>query len=67
MLRLDDHQDQAGAWDVIENAKGHLAFDVGGNIGQAATVLANRIKQVVSLEPCAESCEILKAESPQKV
>lgn len=67
MNRLDDHEDQAGAWDVLRNQKGSLAFDIGANIGQAAKVLAQTFDKVISFEPCWESYEILRDESPQNV
>jgi FkbM family methyltransferase len=67
MIRLDHHQDQAGAWDVLKAARGILAFDVGANIGQATRVLAERFGHVVAFEPCVESFEILAAEMPTKV
>lgn len=67
IVRLDSHKDQAGAWDVIEHARGELAFNVGANIGQAARVLARNFTRVVALEPCAESFEILAEEMPDNV
>lgn len=65
--RLDDHQDQAGAWDVLGSVSGGLAFDIGANIGQAAAVLAKGFRLVVSVEPCLESFDILKAEAAKNV
>jgi FkbM family methyltransferase len=65
--RMDAHQDQAGAWDVLCDARGKLAFDIGSNIGQSTAVLAARFDQVVALEPCAEAYEILAAEMPENV
>lgn len=67
ITRLDLHQDQAGAWDVISNATGNLAFDIGANIGQSTKVLANGFKKVVAFEPCQESFEILATEMPFNV
>jgi FkbM family methyltransferase len=67
IFRLDDHQDQAGAWDVISQASGDLAFDVGANIGQSTKVLANGFKKVIAFEPCLESFEILAVEAPHNV
>jgi FkbM family methyltransferase len=64
---MRDHQDQAGAWDVLCAARGRLAFDIGANIGQSTAVLAARFEQVVALEPCTESYEILAAEMPANV
>lgn len=46
--RLDDHRDQAGAWDVIEAARGRLAFDIGANVGQSTRVLARGFDRVVA-------------------
>lgn len=65
--RLDDHRDQAGAWDIIEGAHGHLAFDIGGNVGQAARVLSQHFATVVSCEPCVEAFDILLVESAPNV
>jgi FkbM family methyltransferase len=65
--RLDTHQDQAGAWDVLLAASGKLAFDIGANLGQSTRVLARNFTQVVALEPCAESYEILATEMPENV
>lgn len=67
IVRLDGHADQAGAWDVLAAAKGHLAFDIGANIGQAARVLAQNFATVVSLEPCDESYMVLLEETPPNV
>lgn len=65
--RLDDHRDQAGAWDVMCDARGHLAFNIGANIGQAARVLAPNFATVIAMEPCRESFEILLEESAPNV
>ncbi len=65
--RLDDHRDQAGAWDIMSSVTGRVAFNVGGNIGQAARVLAPNFHTVVSLEPCQESFDILLVESAPNV
>ncbi len=67
ITRLDDHQDQAGAWDVLAAQHGHLAFNIGANIGQAAKVLAPNFGTVVALEPCKESFDILLVESAPNV
>lgn len=67
MHRLDAHFDQAGAWAVLENASGSLAFDVGANIGQSTKVLARGFKKVVAFEPCQESYDILAVEMPHNV
>ena len=39
---------------------GDLAFDVGGNIGQSIPVILERFTRVVTLEPAAESWEVLR-------
>lgn len=65
--RLDGHYDQAGAWDVLADAKGELAFDIGANIGQSTKVLAKGFKKVVAFEPCQESFDILACEAPTNV
>lgn len=65
--RLDGHQDQAGAWDVLGAATGRLAFDVGANVGQAARVLAPHFATVIAMEPCKESFDILLEESAPNV
>lgn len=65
--RLDAHFDQAGAWDVLTEARGELAFDVGANIGQSTKVLAKGFKKVIAFEPCRESFDILAVESPANV
>lgn len=65
--RLDAHQDQAGAWDVISDTSGKVAWDVGANIGQSTKVLAVGFEQVLAFEPCAESYAILQAEMPENV
>lgn len=67
ITRLDDHKDQAGAWDVLEAASGKLALDVGANIGQSTAVLAAHFDRVVALEPCVESFAILDAEMSDNV
>jgi hypothetical protein len=36
ITRLDNHEDQAGAWDVISSAAGALAFDIGATWGTGA-------------------------------
>lgn len=66
ITRLDAHQDQRG-WDIMENAHGKVAWDVGANIGQSTRVLAARFKHVLAFEPCAESYEILATEAPPNV
>lgn len=66
ITRLDYHTDITGAWDHLKG-KGALAFDIGANIGQAAAVLAQGYKKVISFEPCIESYEILKREAPRNV
>lgn len=65
--RLDAHKDQAGAWDVLEQASGDLAFDVGANVGQSTKVLALGFRKVIAFEPCMESYEILDVEAPANV
>ncbi len=65
--RLDGHRDQAGAWDVMGAVRGHLAFNVGANIGQAAHVLAPNFGEVIALEPCQESFDILLVETAPNV
>lgn len=67
IVRLDDHQDQAGAWDVMAAVHGITAFNVGANIGQAARVLAPNFHRVIALEPCQESFDILLVESAPNV
>lgn len=67
MIRLDGHRDQAGAHEIIEAARGHLAFDIGANIGTTARVLAEHFATVVALEPCAESFMVLLEETPPNV
>lgn len=67
MIRLDGHEDQAGAWDVLKNAHGSLAWDVGANIGQSTQVLARNFETVIAFEPCEESASILRAEAPGNV
>lgn len=67
IYRLDDHQDQAGAWDVLLEAKGQIAWDIGANIGQSTKVLAEGFEYVMAFEPCAESAAILRAEAPDNV
>lgn len=67
IVRLDAHQDQAGSWDVLMEATGRLAFDIGANIGQSTRVLAGGFEQVIALEPCRESFEILQKEMPENV
>jgi FkbM family methyltransferase len=67
ITRLDGHQDQAGAWDVISAATGRVAWDVGSNVGQAAKVLAKNFDRVMAFEPCAESYAILYDEAPGNV
>lgn len=67
IVRLDAHQDQAGAWDVLSAAAGDLAFDVGANVGQSTRVLAANFARVIALEPCRESYDILAAEVPGNV
>lgn len=64
--RMDTHQDQRG-WDVLEGATGKLAFDIGANIGQSTRVLARGFEQVIALEPCQESYDILRHEMPGNV
>ena len=65
--RLDHHRDQAGAWEVMSTVTGHLAFNIGANIGQAARVLAPNFSTVIALEPCKESFDILLVESAPNV
>jgi FkbM family methyltransferase len=65
--RLDAHEDQAGAWDVLRTARGKVAFDIGANIGQSTRVLAENFDLVVALEPCQESFTILRSETPDNV
>jgi FkbM family methyltransferase len=65
--RLDGHEDQAGAWDVLRGSDGLLAFDVGCNVGQSTRVLARNFARVVALEACQESYDILAAEMPSNV
>lgn len=67
MRRLDDHQDQAGAWLVLAQATGRMAFDVGANVGQSTRVLARNFDHVVAFEPCQESFEILAIEAEEHV
>jgi FkbM family methyltransferase len=67
ITRLDGHQDQAGAWDVLEAAHGAVAWDVGANIGQSTRVLARSFDHVLAFEPCAESYCILHDEMPHNV
>lgn len=67
IFRLDDHKDQAGAWDVLEAAQGELAYDIGANVGQSTKVLSAGFKKVIAFEPCLESWEILQVEAPANV
>lgn len=67
ICRLDGHFDQAGAWDVISDAAGAVAWDVGANIGQSTKVLAQNFDRVLAFEPCAESYRILHTEMPDNV
>lgn len=67
ICRLDGHSDQAGAWDVISEASGTVAWDIGANIGQSTKVLARNFKSVLAFEPCAESYAILHDEMPDNV
>lgn len=67
ICRLDGHEDQAGAWDVISSATGRVAWDVGTNVLQAARVLARNFDHVLGFEPCRESYEIAQAEAPPNV
>lgn len=45
--------------DILNGFSGRLAFDVGGNIGETARMLATRFDRVVSFEPADESYEHL--------
>lgn len=63
ITRLDAHEDQRG-WDVMQQAHGAVAWDVGTNIGQALRVLAKGFDHVLGFEPCTESWEIASAEAP---
>lgn len=65
--RLYGHADPPKPWNVLLQAKGNLAFDIGANIGQAAQVLADRFGKVVAFEPCVESFEVLREEMPANV
>lgn len=69
IIRLDalGHKDQAGAHEIIEAARGVLAFDIGANVGTTASVLARGFDKVIALEPCQESYDILLAEMPHNV
>lgn len=46
---------------LLFNARGRLAFDIGGNTGRVARHLATRFDQVVSCEPADESYAKLSA------
>lgn len=65
--RLDHHHDPYDVWNVFANATGHLAFDVGSNIGQSTKVLANGFARVVAFEPNPDSFLIMKEEMPANV
>lgn len=67
IYRLDDHRDQAGAWEAMCSVKGDLAFDVGANIGVTARALGRSFGRVVACEPCAESFEFLAGECDDNV
>lgn len=64
--RLDGHKDRV-SWDIIEDAKGAVAWDVGSNIGQSTKVLAENFDLVLAFEPCRESYAILHDEMPDNV
>lgn len=65
--RLGEDTDSPSWRALIEAAAGHLAFDIGGNTGQTARVLAQHFDRVVSYEPCREAFELLEAETPSNV
>lgn len=59
--------DPAVIFDDYQRYKGVLAFDIGANIGQIAQIIAPNFERVVSVEPCAESFQILSDETPDNV
>lgn len=59
--------DSPSWWDVLSGLHGQLMFDIGANVGQAATLFAKSFDRVVSCEPCAEAYEILAERVPENV
>src|SRR5260370_16376700 len=62
MHRLDEHTDPVHVWQILIDAQGYRAFDIGANIGQSTRVLAKNFVQVIALEPCKESYQFLSQE-----
>jgi FkbM family methyltransferase len=67
LTRLPNVTDSPSFWQRLSAQSGHLAFDIGANIGQAAALLASRFATVVSFEPCAEAVTILMTETAPNV
>ena len=67
MRRLDGHKDPDHVWAIMEKARGEVAYDIGANIGQSTTVLADGFIHVLAFEPCEESFAVLKEEVPRNV
>lgn len=53
--------DTSEVWYQYKHFTGELAFDIGANGGMVTEVLAPHFTTVVAFEPCAESCEELRA------
>lgn len=62
MIDIAAEPDPPGIDVLLHRFRGALAFDVGANVGQSAKVLAPNFGQVVSLEPCLESFEVMCAD-----
>lgn len=67
MREWRDQTDLAEAWDRLGQFTGALAFNIGGNIGQAAHHLAARFDCVLACEPCQESFEVLEREAVDNI
>lgn len=67
LRRLNPQEDYDEAWKRLRRFKGHMAMNIGANIGQAARHISGQFEKVFAFEPCVESWCVAHDESPKNV